>query len=142
MSRQPTVHTSARKRIFVGALPIKIDFSTLVLTEDIVREYFSNFGEIFSLKLAKNKNSKESLGFAFLEFKSEESSNKVLSQKHFLNGREVTKSLSRSTSNLLKKAQRSKNRTKTSKEGSCSSKAFTYLLIRPDFNRSSHSLVL
>lgn len=59
------------------------------LIVEILKEYFSLFGKVSYFKLAKNKKTKEPQGFGFLEFKDDHSCQKVLSQKHVVDGREV-----------------------------------------------------
>ena len=60
-----------------------------LVNSEILRDYFGQFGAISYFKMAKNKKSKESLGFGFLEFKEDKSALTVLSIKHVINGREV-----------------------------------------------------
>lgn len=56
---------------------------------EMLRDYFSKYGSVSYFKLAKNKKSKEPLGFGFLEYRDEASSDLVLSRKHVVEGREV-----------------------------------------------------
>jgi RNA recognition motif-containing protein len=62
-----------------------------------LKEYFSTFGQVTYFKIAKNKKTKEPQGFGFLEFKDDRVGCKVLSQKHYIHGREVRLRDSRST---------------------------------------------
>jgi RNA recognition motif-containing protein len=78
-------------RIFVGGVPIKMDESMPLIYLETLRDYFSVYGQVSYLKLAKNKKTKEPLGFGFLEFTDEEVSEIVLNEKHMINGREVSR---------------------------------------------------
>jgi len=68
-----------------------------LFTLEILKEYFSTFGQVSYFKIAKNKKTKEPQGFGFLEFKDDRVGCKVLSQKHYIHGREVLDLDSRST---------------------------------------------
>lgn len=93
-----STHSQSR-RIFIGGIPIKLDESSQNLTiSDILKEYFSTYGQISYFKLAKSKKGKEPLGFGFLEFKDDKVSRDVLSKKHIVAGREV---LPRTNSRLM-----------------------------------------
>ena len=79
---------SLQKRVFVGAVPVKMDESTLSSPETL-RDYFASFGHIDYFKLGRNKKNQEPLGFAFVEFRDEAVTRRVLETKHHLQGREV-----------------------------------------------------
>lgn len=59
--------------------------------QDHLRTYFESYGAIRSFKLGKNKKTQESLGFAFVEYQDESVAMIVLSEKHYLENREVEK---------------------------------------------------
>ena len=84
---------SPEHRLFVGGVPVKMEESRSLLNLDVLKEYFQLFGQIVYFKLAKNKKTKEPLGFGFIQFKDERVTNKVLQQKHFVQGREVIPTL-------------------------------------------------
>ena len=77
------------KRVFVGAVPVKMDESTL-LSPETLKDYFTSFGHVSYFKLGRNKKNQEPLGFAFVEFRDEAVTKKVLETKHHVHGREVT----------------------------------------------------
>lgn len=85
-----------------------------VLSFDLetLKDYFSTFGSVTYFKLGRNKKNQEPLGFAFIEFKDEATTKRVLEQKHHLNGREVILLLQRSmlSSSLSKRKLISSNR--------------------------------
>jgi len=59
------------KRLFIGGIP----FQT---TEEELREYFSKVGEIESISLITDKYTGKSKGFAFVEYKNEDDSQKAI----------------------------------------------------------------
>lgn len=83
------INSCSKSRLFVGGVPIKFEESSPTLTSENLKEYFASFGSLAYFKLAKNKKTKESLGFGFLEYKEEASYHKVLSMRHKINEREV-----------------------------------------------------
>jgi len=82
ISRKSNQKAASTSRIFVGGVPIKMDEKTL-------RDYFSGYGQVSYFKLAKNKKTKEPLGFGFLEFSDETVAHHVLQEKHIIHGREI-----------------------------------------------------
>ena len=72
------------KRIYVGNLPFSI-------TQDGLRDLFSQYGEIEEATLVINKFSGRSKGFGFIEFKEESSAEKAVSEmnKKEVKGREI-----------------------------------------------------
>ncbi|XP_064610633.1 TAR DNA-binding protein 43-like [Liolophura sinensis] len=56
-------------------------------TEDIMREYFSTFGELLMVQVKKDPKTRESKGFGFVRFKEYEAQKKCLSQRHMIDGR-------------------------------------------------------
>lgn len=91
MARKTNQKTAVACRIFVGGVPIKMDESMPPIYLETLREYFSVYGQVSYLKLAKNKKTKEPLGFGFLEFSDEAVSEVVLNEKHLINSREVSR---------------------------------------------------
>lgn len=75
---------SRTKKIFVGGIP-------LTLTEDEMREYFSNYGEIVELQIMLDHVTGRSRGFGFVTFDSEEAVDKIFvdGQLHELGGKQV-----------------------------------------------------
>ena len=62
------------RKMFVGGLPQDV-------RQDDLREYFGRFGAIESIKLVMDSNKGRSRGYAFLLYKDERSSKKVLENK-------------------------------------------------------------
>ncbi|KAK1434215.1 hypothetical protein QVD17_11134 [Tagetes erecta] len=75
---------SRTKKIFVGGIP-------LTLTEDEMREYFSNYGDIVELQIMLDHVTGRSRGFGFVTFDSEEAVDKIFAdgQLHELGGKQV-----------------------------------------------------
>jgi RNA recognition motif-containing protein len=59
------------KKLYIGNLPYSV-------TEDQLRDLFSQFGEIVDLKLITDKMSGRSRGIAFVEYTSDEDANKAI----------------------------------------------------------------
>ncbi|KAI3786179.1 hypothetical protein L1987_45311 [Smallanthus sonchifolius] len=72
------------KKIFVGGIP-------LTLTEDELREYFSNYGDIIEHQIMLDRVTGRSRGFGFVTFDSEEAVDKILADGilHELGGKQV-----------------------------------------------------
>lgn len=68
----------AQNKIFIGNLPFKV-------SEDQLRDHFTQFGEIVSVAIPKDRESGRPRGFAFVEFNSDESAQGALS----LNGTDL-----------------------------------------------------
>ena len=62
------------RKVFVGGLPQDV-------RQDDLQEYFGRFGEMENVKLVKDSKNGRSLGYAFLLYKDERSSKKVLENK-------------------------------------------------------------
>nr|XP_043617952.1 heterogeneous nuclear ribonucleoproteins A2/B1-like [Erigeron canadensis] len=75
---------SRTKKVFVGGIP-------LTLTEDEMREYFSNYGGIIEHQIMLDHVTGRSRGFGFVTFDSEEAVEKIFSdgQIHELGGKQV-----------------------------------------------------
>ncbi|KAJ0537151.1 putative RNA recognition motif domain, nucleotide-binding alpha-beta plait domain superfamily [Helianthus annuus] len=75
---------SRTKKIFVGGIP-------LTLTEDELREYFSNYGGIIEHQIMLDHVTGRSRGFGFVTFDSEEAVEKIFAdgQLHELGGKQV-----------------------------------------------------
>ncbi|KAL9999398.1 putative RNA recognition motif domain, nucleotide-binding alpha-beta plait domain superfamily [Helianthus debilis subsp. tardiflorus] len=75
---------SRTKKIFVGGIP-------LTLTEDELREYFSNYGGIIEHQIMLDHVTGRSRGFGFVTFDSEEAVDKIFAdgQLHELGGKQV-----------------------------------------------------
>ncbi|KAI3777902.1 hypothetical protein L1987_47705 [Smallanthus sonchifolius] len=75
---------SRTKKIFVGGIP-------LTLTEDELREYFSNYGDIVEHQIMLDHVTGRSRGFGFVTFDSEEAVDKIFAdgQIHELGGKQV-----------------------------------------------------
>ncbi len=59
------------KRLYIGGLP----YAT---TEDILKEHFSQAGEVASVIIIKDKMSGRSKGFGFVEYVNEEDAKKAI----------------------------------------------------------------
>lgn len=70
-------------KLFVASLPTSIRKKELIT-------FFSKFGEIKRVELVTHKNSKKGKGFSFVTFIKEEDSEKVLSQRVFFKGRQLS----------------------------------------------------
>ncbi|XP_071710782.1 uncharacterized protein [Rutidosis leptorrhynchoides] len=72
------------KKIFVGGIP-------LTLSEDEMREYFSNYGEVIEHQIMLDHVTGRSRGFGFVTFDSEEAVDKIFhdGQIHELGGKQV-----------------------------------------------------
>jgi squid-like protein len=71
------------RKLFVGGL-------TWDTTQDDLREYFSNFGNILDCSIKHDPTTGRSRGFAFLVFDRKDIVDKILSQsEHFVKGRKV-----------------------------------------------------
>lgn len=55
----------------------------------MLREYFSQFGELSECRLVVDKNSNKSRGFGFVAFIDQDTSQAVLEQRHLIFGKEV-----------------------------------------------------
>jgi RNA recognition motif-containing protein len=65
--------------IFVGSIPFKIK-------EKELKELFEKFGEVTSVKIVKNKATRQNKGFAFVDMPNEEEVRKAIFE---LNGLEI-----------------------------------------------------
>jgi RNA recognition motif-containing protein len=70
--------------IYIGQLPY-------TMTEDEVREMFSEYGEIASLNLIMDRYSGQSKGFGFIDMPNNSEADKAIKalNKSMLNGREI-----------------------------------------------------
>jgi len=70
--------------IYVGQLPYNV-------TEEELREIFTEFGEIASLSLIKDKFSQQSKGFGFIDMPNNSDADKAIKalNKSMLKGREI-----------------------------------------------------
>ncbi len=59
------------KRLYIGGLPYSV-------TEDGLKEHFSQAGEVASVVIIKDKMSGRSKGFGFVEFVNEEDAKKAI----------------------------------------------------------------
>jgi cold-inducible RNA-binding protein len=77
-------------RLYVGGLPFSTD-------EDEVRQLFSQIGEVQSCRLARDRDAKQSRGFAFVEMASEADAQQAISRFNGfqLDGRTLTVSEAR-----------------------------------------------
>lgn len=66
-------------KVYVGNLPYSAD-------DDKLKELFSQYGNVVEAVVIKDKYSGRSKGFGFIEFASEESAQKAVSE---MNGKEV-----------------------------------------------------
>ena len=75
---EPDIHhddnDEEERKMFVGGLPQDV-------RQDDLQEYFGRFGEIESVKLVTDSKNERSRGYAFLLYKDERSSKKVLENK-------------------------------------------------------------
>ena len=69
-------------KIFVGMLNFKTDENTL-------KEYFSKYGEVESVTVARAAMSNRSKGYGFVHFKDPQSLRKALEDRHNLDGRDI-----------------------------------------------------
>lgn len=67
------------KKLYVGSLPYTV-------TEDQIREIFSEFGSLESIRIITDKFTGQSRGFAFVEMATEEEAQKAIEG---VNGREM-----------------------------------------------------
>lgn len=93
IARKSNQKAVVASRIFVGGVPVKMEESKPAPYPETLRDHFSAYGQVSYFKLARNKKTKEALGFGFLEFANESVSQKVLSLKHMIHGREVCRCL-------------------------------------------------
>lgn len=56
-------------------------------SEDDIKKYFEEFGEVLMVQLKKRPNTGESRGYAFIRFTEKEVEDKVLMQRHMIDGR-------------------------------------------------------
>ncbi len=70
---------SVSLRIFLGGL-------ALDLTNDVLKEYFSKYGEIKSVEIVIERKTGLSKGYAFMSCADESTFNRILSIPHKLNG--------------------------------------------------------
>ena len=68
-----------QNRLFVGNLPYTV-------TEDSLRDYFSQAGVVISVKIITDKYSGRSKGFGFIEMETEEDANKA---KEMFDGKDL-----------------------------------------------------
>lgn len=61
----------SKEKIYVGNLSFNSD-------EDVIRDYFSEFGEIADIRLIKDRETQRSKGFAFITFGSDEAGENAL----------------------------------------------------------------
>lgn len=69
-------------QIFIGGLAPQV-------TEDVLRNYFSEYGELGECRLVVDKHSNKSRGFGFVSFVDYDCSQEVLNMRHSINGKEV-----------------------------------------------------
>jgi RNA recognition motif-containing protein len=55
-----------------------------------LKDYFSRFGAVEQIQLGKNRKTQQKIGFAFVDFKDDKAVQKVLNNRHFLHGRDVS----------------------------------------------------
>ena len=69
------------KNIFVGSLPFSV-------TEDTLGQLFTQYGEVMSVNVIKDKYTGQSRGFGFVEMSSEEEAQKAIAglNNHNRNG--------------------------------------------------------
>ena len=84
--RKDRSDTSVTRKIHIGNLRRGRYYTT----EDTLFKYFSRYGEIEVLEFFRNKLTNLSRGFAFVTFRNVESAQKVLSDSHIIDGRNVT----------------------------------------------------
>ncbi|OGG07982.1 hypothetical protein A3D05_00850 [Candidatus Gottesmanbacteria bacterium RIFCSPHIGHO2_02_FULL_40_24] len=72
------------KNIFVGSLPFSV-------TEDTLGQLFTQYGEVMSVNVIKDKYTGQSRGFGFVEMSSEEEAQKAIAglNNHNLEGRNL-----------------------------------------------------
>lgn len=87
---QGTHENMAKQNLFVGSL-------AYATTEDSLKDFFSQVGEVASAKVIVDHESNRSKGFGFVEFVNEEDNQKSVDQLNGkeLDGREITVSLAR-----------------------------------------------
>lgn len=71
------------RRIFCGGLPKK-------LGEGAFREYFEKFGELIDVELMQRPGDNRNRGFGFVKYSDVETSEKVISMHHILEGQKLT----------------------------------------------------
>eukprot|EP01129_Flabellula_baltica_P010979 TRINITY_DN4718_c0_g1_i2.p1 TRINITY_DN4718_c0_g1~~TRINITY_DN4718_c0_g1_i2.p1 ORF type:complete len:259 (-),score=43.51 TRINITY_DN4718_c0_g1_i2:420-1145(-) len=76
-------------KLFVGGLP-------LLLTEDLMRDYFSAFGSISECLIMKDRYTGRPRGFGFVSFVDSETVDHVLSIEHVIGGKKVELKLAES----------------------------------------------
>lgn len=67
------------KRLFVGSLPYK-------LTEDEMKDFFAQVGEVVSVRIITDRDTGRSKGFGFVEMSDDASGDKAIAE---LNGKEL-----------------------------------------------------
>lgn len=82
MNNQVSKKINPKTRVFVGALPLTVNKKSL-------KSYFETFGKVTRVQLGLNRKTKERMGFAFVDFKKRETTETVLSQEHYFNGRDI-----------------------------------------------------
>lgn len=70
------------KKVFVGGVALGVD-------DDQFRDYFSLFGTVAESQIIRDRLTGRSRGFGFVTFVDEESVDKVLLQRHLIQGKEV-----------------------------------------------------
>lgn len=59
------------KKLFIGSFPLSI-------TEAVLRELFSKYGEILTLTIVTDQETRQSRGFGFVEMATEEAARKAM----------------------------------------------------------------
>ncbi|OGL31213.1 RNA-binding protein [Candidatus Saccharibacteria bacterium RIFCSPHIGHO2_12_FULL_41_12] len=67
------------KRLFVGSLPYK-------LTEDEMKDFFAQIGEVVSVRIITDRDTGRSKGFGFVEMADDAAGDKAIAE---LNGKEL-----------------------------------------------------
>ena len=87
---------SEQGKLFVGGIPWET-------TEDRLKDYFQTYGEVREVVIMKDRATGRSRGFGFVLFADPEVADRVVEEKHTIDGRQVPKarSLYRNVQNFM-----------------------------------------
>ena len=83
MSERERIMDSDQGKLFIGG----ISWDT---TEDKLKEHFGNYGDVLSTSVMREKNTGKPRGFGFVVFADPNILDRVLEDKHVIDGRTVT----------------------------------------------------
>lgn len=99
--------------------------------------HFAQYGIVTLLKMVRNKKTQEPLGFAFVEYEKEAIAKKVLTIKHYIDGREVRFCSSRSMLSLLVLTRKLTSSKRTPSKKKCTSRDYQKTLQKRHYFLSS-----